>query len=393
MTSSIHNPIDIRLKSFSILESYSKDDIELSYPEVEIDAFNLFIGDNAQGKTRLFRVLRFIKGLLLSESTRPRLLTNFIGKFKFEYINEKEEIDNLSYTIEIFPSNERNLYMEEIKKNGQVTLSTKENKKTLYDEQTQSYIENFFVPSNTPALAAINDSKFESIKLIREFFLRMLILDSSNNNGQKIDLAALILNADASNLPDVLFNWKEQCPNLFQEIIEDFKRCFTSIKEIKFQPLPFALPGRKPIRLAIQEEGIKREIAQENWSGGFGRALCLLTLPKTQFDFEGIIYHPSLICIDEVENSLDFKTLKFIIHYLQDYSSQTQIIVSSHSPIMSEFIHPKDWHIVRRKGSKIRISKPEKVEPDLDKQLDFFRQKYWDFYTKHVSGSDLYDPK
>jgi energy-coupling factor transporter ATP-binding protein EcfA2 len=389
MTDSASN---MKLKFFSILESHDKNDIELSFPNIELDSFNLFIGNNAQGKTRLFRVFRFMKGLLLRENnSRVRLLTNFVGKFRFETSNGGK-IEDLVYEIEIIPSNEGNYYSEKIERNGRIVLSTAGDKKTLLDEQTKDYIDNFFVPSYTPALAAITDSRFETIKLIREFFLRMLILDSTKNIDQIIDTGALVLNGDASNLPDVLFNWKDKWPNVFQEVVSDFKRCFSEVEDIKFQDLAVTVPGRKPVRLAIREAGIKREISQENWSGGFGRTLSILCLPKSQFEFDGNIYPPSIIFIDEVDTSLDFKTLKFIVNYLKDYSTQTQIILSSHSPIMSEFVHPRDWHIVRRKGSQIRVSKPEQVEENLDEQLNFFRQKYWDFYTKHVSGSDLYDP-
>jgi len=112
--------------------------------------------------------------------------------------------------------------------------------------------------------------------------------------------------------------------------------------------------------------------------------------PHIPFDLTGKIVCPSLILIDEIENGLDFKTLKYIINYLKDYSDDSQIIFSSHSPLVCEFVHPNFWIIVKRSGVDISFISPKNVENNIDEQMESFRQKYWDFYSKHISNSNLY---
>ncbi len=142
----------------------------------------------------------------------------------------------------------------------------------------------------------------------------------------------------------------------------------------------------------MREKEVKKDIALEEWSNGFSRMLSLLVLPKTQFEFNKKMHKPSLICIDEIENGLDFKTLKYIIDYIKDYIDDIQFILTSHSPSISEFIHPRNWQVVKRSGSNIKVTKPIIVEKDFDEKLEYFKQQYWDFYVKHVSESENYEP-
>ena len=97
-----------------------------------------------------------------------------------------------------------------------------------------------------------------------------------------------------------------------------------------------------------------------------------------------------LILIDEIENGLDFNRLKYIINYFKDYSDDSQIIIASHSPLVCDFVHPKNWRVVKRKGYEVSFLSPQ-LQEDLDAQLDIFKHNHWDFYTKHISNSEKYN--
>lgn len=380
---------NIKLKSFAFKEEL-EDRLEVDVSTVELEGFDLFIGDNAQGKTRLFRTLQFVAELL--RGSRRRIATTFVAKFTFD-IQLRDKLEKVSYEINVFPTAEGNDYSEKIIKENGILFSTTE--KILINEENNKNIDNFFIPPNIPSVAAIDDPRFKTIKIIRDFFHRILFIGPHRGQLMEFDANpanALILNPDGANLATVLSYWNKKHKPIYQDLINDLKRCFPIIEEVKFVPQTLS-PGVKAEFLAINEKDINKDILQVQWSEGIWRTLCLLCLPKTQFEFGDKVLPPSMICIDEIENSLDFKTLGFVTKYLKDYSDQIQIIMSSHSPIMSEFIHPKNWQIVKRRGAKIQISKPTLVEPNLDEQLSFFREKYWDFYTKHVSSSDLYEPK
>lgn len=376
---------NIHLESFSFKEELNGIP-ELEVSDVKLDSLNLFIGNNAQGKSRLFRTIKFIKELLRDD--RRKIATNFSANFIFSISGDKE---NVSYELIVRPSNEGNSYIEKIIKGKRVLLSSMDKK--LFNEDSGEYIDNFFIPQNIPAISAINEPQFKIIKLIREFFLTMLFIDSKKINEVVIEQNSIIPNALGTNLASVMYSWKDKFPHIYKEIISDFKKCFPIIDNIKFVQGFIPQLGVKTELLAFCEKDIDKYISQNDWSDGMWRALCIICMTKTQFEFSNKFYKPSLICIDEIENGLDFNTLEYITDYLKDYSDSIQIIMSSHSPLMGKFIHPKNWQIVKRKGYKIKISKPSIVEKDLEERLGLYRQEFWDFYANHVSRSHLYEPK
>lgn len=369
----------------SFLYNEKKDGKEVvNVSQIELDDFNLFIGNNAQGKSRLFRTLKYVKELLTSQ--RRMISTNFEADFNFRLGGKK-----ICYHLEVSPINEGNSYNEKISMDNLTILSTKE--KTLMDEDNDSFIENFFVPKNIPIISSINENRFKTIKLIREYFLRMVFIDSHKTNEFAIDKTAVSLNSLGTNLASVLYNWSKNYRHLYNEAILDFKNCFKLVKDVKFTPEFIPQLGVKTELLILSEDGIKKPIRQMEWSDGLLRSLSIICLPKTPFKFnEDEIQPPSLICIDEVENGLDFNTLEYITNYLKDYSDYSQMILSSHSPLMGKFIHPSHWQIVKRKGTKIKISKPSLIEDNLEEKLELYRQEYWDFYRNYVSKSNEYNP-
>jgi len=129
------------------------------------------------------------------------------------------------------------------------------------------------------------------------------------------------------------------------------------------------------------------------WSDGVYRLLNLIISAKVPFQTESEILPPSLVLIDEVENGLDFRTLKFIIRYLQENSDDTQIVITSHSPLVCDFVHPGDWIVAKKKGYKVNYISPAVVEKEMEKQLELFKQEHWQFYSKHICNSLLYKVK
>ena len=68
----------MKLKSINITEKRGNKLI-IQVINLTLNDFNLLIGDNAQGKTRMLRMLNFIKTLV---SGNPRLIaTTFHGEF------------------------------------------------------------------------------------------------------------------------------------------------------------------------------------------------------------------------------------------------------------------------------------------------------------------------
>lgn len=378
----------IKLKSFSFQESV-KEQCIFNCDSVNLENFNLVIGDNAQGKTRLFRFFQTIQNLILG---RCQLTSTINAEFIFS-LGSVKSTEEIIYRLNINPHNFEGEYFEKITSGHKNYLCTENGEpRILLDEKTNKNIENFFIPKNTLAISALDADSFLTIRSIKEFFCRMLFIDADRTNKINVDVKANSLNSSCENLSSVILNWKKDKPEIYRELINDFKRCFPEIKEIDFEPL-FLPNGRSAELLALTEKNIENVVTLPLWSSGMWRLFCLISLPKTQFSFNNVIYPPSLIFIDEVENGLDFKSLKFVIEYLKDYSAEMQIVLSSHSPLISEFIHPKNWHVIKRKGVNVRVSNPQNVEVDLDDKLTLFKQRYWEFYTKHICNSTDYEPE
>ncbi len=62
----------IKLISFELAELREKE-TEIKFKDLSTGDFNLLIGDNAQGKTRLFRILNFLSNLF---KDKPKIMVD-----------------------------------------------------------------------------------------------------------------------------------------------------------------------------------------------------------------------------------------------------------------------------------------------------------------------------
>lgn len=372
----------IKLKSFQWTESEGKR-VEAKVKNRSVSDFNLLISDNAQGKTRLFQTLVFFSELC---KDKPKAIeTMFSGAFSFEIANGSVR-DKVVYRIDIQPSNGENSYNETISRNDNTLFSSE--KKILVNESTGTKVKNFFIPKNLPVLSAIDEPDFTTINQLRDFFRRIIYVSANKVRTINVSPSAIVPDAAGANLSSVLSNWQETYPEIYNEVMNEFKKSFPFIREVFFtkQDLQDII---KANLLTFNEEDVEKPILQHKWSDGIYRILFLLMTTKIPFSFGDETLPPSLILVDEIENGLDFKRLKYIINYFKDYSDDSQILISSHSPLVCDFVHPGDWRVVKRNGVELQFISPVETEEDLDAQLDLFKHKHWEFYTKHISSYTL----
>ena len=91
---------------------------------------------------------------------------------------------------------------------------------------------------------------------------------------------------------------------------------------------------------------------------GFYKVLAILTALELK---------PSLLIIDEIENSLHPETLETIIDEIKDSGIQT--ILTTHSPAVVDIVEPEDLVLVERgeEGESVvrRVEDPEEVKAHL----------------------------
>lgn len=375
----------MRLKSVIISEKRGEI-LDYSMQNLSLEDFNLLISDNAQGKTRLFRIFNFLRYLVLG---LPRIIgTSFHGEFIFN--SDLENDKDVKYLLDIVPEGGSNTYQEVVSKNGTTLFSSKD--KILINEKTNKRIETIFLPKNIPAISSINEDDYPTIKSINQYFRRIIYLSANKSRQLVFSFPNTIIpDEEGQNISTVLYNWSKQFPERYNDVINDFKEIFNDVLEISFNEEKVG--NITNITLTLKEKGVDQQILQADWSDGMFRILHLLMLTRSPFKKGNLTLSPSLILIDEIENGLDYKRLKAIINHFIDYQDESQIIISSHSPLVCDFIHPNNWHIAKRKGSIISYLSPKDLEKDLDSQLESFKQKHWEFYAKHISNSDLYSVK
>ncbi|WP_456475165.1 AAA family ATPase [Candidatus Pyrohabitans sp.] len=127
------------------------------------------------------------------------------------------------------------------------------------------------------------------------------------------------------------------------------------------------------VMIKIWEKGL--ELLPPNISDGFYKVLTILT---------AIYLKPSLLIIDEIENSLHPETLELILDTIR--KSDVNAMITTHSPVVVDMVELSDLILVEKdyEGSRFRRIK------DSDKIKEFLREKGITFSEGWLYG-DLFE--
>ena len=158
-----------------------------------------------------------------------------------------------------------------------------------------------------------------------------------------------LLIEDGSNLNSVLYNLflkKNRIPDRIATLISYL---FPNIN------LGFSITEDQRVYLKVQEDGL--ELPPVCIADGLYKLLAILTALELK---------PSLLIIDEVENSLHPETLEKLLDELK--SSETTVIITTHSPVVVDMTDPADLVIVEKIAGETkfrRIENPEEIKKKL----------------------------
>lgn len=169
-----------------------------------------------------------------------------------------------------------------------------------------------------------------------------------------------VLLEDASNLSNILNTWFIE-KTMFPERIEKaVSKLFPNTQ------MATSLTPQGQVFIKIYENGV--ELNPPCISDGFYKVLAILTAIESR---------PSLLAIDEIENSLHAKTLEYIIDELK--SSGVTVIITTHSPVVVDMVDLEDLQIVEKTSEGTRITavkKPEKLRKKLE-ELEITQSESW----------------
>ncbi len=118
-------------------------------------------------------------------------------------------------------------------------------------------------------------------------------------------------------------------------------------------------PGK--LNLYLWDNELKIEISKENFPDGLIKALTILTVLELK---------PSILFIDEIENSLHPELLESMIKELKNFEGY--VFITTHNPYVLDLVNPEEIIIFKREEEKVKTKKVTdyKNKDELLKELE-----------------------
>lgn len=110
--------------------------------------------------------------------------------------------------------------------------------------------------------------------------------------------------------------------------------------------------------IALREKGFVQDFNYYQLSDGTLKLLAYITAVS--------LPEPQLLCFEEPENFVHSRLLELIVEILK--KSEKQVLLSTHSPYLVDFVQPEDVIVVEKKETETtirRIREPEKLREAL----------------------------
>ncbi len=304
--------------------------------EIRLLPLNIFIGQNASGKSNLIDIFKLLRSLphdkgLATFISRNGGISEWLwkGKKSVDFVEINIGLDNnrdelISYLLAFGETPQRlKIFHERIEYGTPNKLINRE-----------KHIEKSYISNEESVLALASYSGFveDTDGILNLAFLKIQLLSlaiyselqtnrsSAIRKPQIPDAPNDFLDEDGSNLALVL-NDLQFRGEPKDKVVENLKKFYPQAKDY------FIKVGGGTVQLFISEEGLEKPISAMRLSDGTLRYLCLLA----------ILCHPEpppLICIEEPETGLHPDILPTIAELLIEASNRTQLIVTTHSDIL-----------------------------------------------------------
>ena len=155
----------------------------------------------------------------------------------------------------------------------------------------------------------------------------------------------LRLQERGENFAPVLHSYHAEFGSNFREIEEWLRRAMPEVSE-----LLTGLTEAGQTYAQIREQGLNVRIPSWSMSDGTLRLVAHLL----------VVFGPSpppLICFEEPENYIHPRSLELLAHVLKKASTRSQLLVSTHSPYLLNFLDPDDIVIVEKHEGATEVSR------------------------------------
>jgi len=149
------------------------------------------------------------------------------------------------------------------------------------------------------------------------------------------------------NFGAVLHSHHAEFGSNFREIEEWLHRAMPEISE-----LLSGLTEQGQTYAQIKEKGLKVRIPSWAMSDGTVRFLAHLLVALGASP-------PPLVCFEEPENYIHPHLLELLAHVLKKASARSQVLLTTHSPHLLNFLEPEDLIIVEKHAGATQVSRPK----------------------------------
>lgn len=180
--------------------------------------------------------------------------------------------------------------------------------------------------------------------------------DAVVRRPQTLEPTSLIVSPGGQNLFSVLYQMRHEAQDFYERILDVLRAAFPGFDRLEF---PVVAGGQ--VTLAWYHAAYQGKPFYANeLSAGTLRFLHLVTLLLTP-------QSPTLILIDEPEDSLHPELIRLVAELLLEASNRTQLIVATQSPALLRWLKPE--HIIIANAQEGACTLTPGVSLDLDKWL------------------------
>ena len=323
---------------------------------VDLDDLNLFIGANASGKSTILDALRFLnEGIRARDFDGPAFSRGGILHMAWK----GEEASRIELDVRLQHDTKKYEWSLRLVKNGYgffvdehvdelpdgappVGLLSAKGGEGWWWSGKKGKVELKQDPTSCALAAAAADASFPA-RHVAEFVGRWGFFDPNPFllRRDRTGLESSRFDHYGRNLGETLYALKESSSGAFERIVEATRTVLGLPKKIEPRQSD---EGR--FYFVQAEPGLRFPVHQVGVSSGTLRMLALMTALFAEPD-------TNLIGIEEPENYVHPTALSSFVEYLRSVQDRVQFMVTTHSPLLLDFLdRPEAVRVVRRGGAE-----------------------------------------
>jgi hypothetical protein len=345
----------VRLNKYSV---EGRGEADWTFSPVELQDFNLLVGDSASGKTRFLSTIFNIGTFVAQDDFKT-------GYWDLEFTQGERKY---GWVIETRAGSQDEASQRVVKEtlvehlpNSTRTVVSRTEHSFLYNGDSLPKLS----PRSTSLWLLRDEDEIRPLYNGFESIQRRSFYGSALEDVTKLESVPPELTRTEENAPSLDTIYQSQLglnarlallslhyAELFASIRLHFRAAFHFVEEAEVRSLKEVAPQlRLPLDVkvfCIREKGSAQWLPIYELSSGMQKVLLVLTdLAITPED--------SIYLIDEYENSLGISAITFVPDFLITFEKRVQLFVTSHHPYLINNVPVSNWYLFTRKGRHVSI--------------------------------------